>query len=59
MAFNLFKVGAIDRESLLDLVEPPMKQLLKEKLAKREKMEQNLPRENPKEKTPKKEPEVG
>ena len=59
MAFNLFKVGAIDRESLLDLVEPPMKQLLKEKLAKREKMEQNLPRENPREKVNKKEPEVG
>jgi hypothetical protein len=59
MAFNLFKVGAIDRESLLDLTEPPMKQLLKEKLAKREKMEQNLPRENPREKVNKKEPEVG
>lgn len=32
MAFNLFNAGAIDRESLLDLIEPPMKQLLKEKL---------------------------
>ena len=36
MAFNLLKVGAIDQESLLDLLEPPMKQLLKEKLRKRE-----------------------
>jgi hypothetical protein len=32
MAFSLFNAGAIDRESLLDLIEPPMKQLLKEKL---------------------------
>jgi hypothetical protein len=38
LAFNLFKAGAIDKESLLDLVEPPMKQLLKEKLQKREAM---------------------
>ena len=39
MAFNLFKTQAIDRESLIDLLEPPMKQLLKEKLKKREKKE--------------------
>jgi hypothetical protein len=32
LAFNLFKAKAIDRESLLDLLEPPMKQLLKDKL---------------------------
>jgi len=32
LAFNLFKAGAIDKESLLDLLEPPMKQLLKDKL---------------------------
>jgi hypothetical protein len=52
-------VGAIDKESLLDMVEPPMKQLLKEKLAKREKEGANLPQQAPKEKSSKKEPEVG
>jgi len=36
MAFNLLKVGAIDKESLLDLTEPPMKQLLKDRLKKME-----------------------
>jgi hypothetical protein len=36
LAFNLLKAGAIDNESLLDLLEPPMKQLLKEKLKKKE-----------------------
>lgn len=36
LAFNLFKAQAIDKESLLDLLEPPMKQLLIEKLKKRE-----------------------
>lgn len=34
LAFNLLKAGAIDRESLLDLLEPPMKQLLKDRLKK-------------------------
>jgi hypothetical protein len=43
MAFNLFKSGAIDKESLLDLLEPPMKQLLKEKLKKREKVQGKQP----------------
>ena len=37
LAFNLFKAQAIDKESLIDLLEPPMKQLLKDKLKKREK----------------------
>jgi hypothetical protein len=32
LAFNLFSSGAIDKESLLDLLEPPMKQLLIDKL---------------------------
>jgi hypothetical protein len=32
----LFKAQAIDKESLLDLLEPPMKQLLKDKLKKAE-----------------------
>lgn len=36
LAFNLFQAGAIDKESLLDLLEPPMKQLLKERLKKLE-----------------------
>ena len=36
LAFNLLKAGAIDNESLLDLLEPPMKQLLKVKLKKKE-----------------------
>lgn len=36
LAFNLFKAQAIDKESLIDLLEPPMKQLLKDKLKKRE-----------------------
>lgn len=39
LAFNLFKAQAIDKESLLDLLEPPMKQLLIEKLKKREAMQ--------------------
>lgn len=39
LAFNLFKAKAIDRESLLDLLEPPMKQQLKERLVKMEKQE--------------------
>jgi hypothetical protein len=34
LAFNLFKAKAIDRESLIDMLDPPMKQLLKEKLKK-------------------------
>jgi len=38
LAFNLFKAGAIDKEDLLDLVDIPMKQLLKDKLKKREMM---------------------
>ena len=37
LAFNLFKAGAIDKESLLDLLEPPMKQLLVDRLKKLEK----------------------
>lgn len=36
LAFNLFKAQAIDKESLLDLLEPPMKQLLKDKLKRAE-----------------------
>jgi hypothetical protein len=36
LAFNLFKAQAIDKESLIDLLDPPMKQLLKERLKKME-----------------------
>jgi len=32
----VFQAGIIDKESLLDLIEPPMKQLLKERLKKLE-----------------------
>ena len=50
LAFNLYKTQAIDKESLLDLLEPPMKQLLIDKLKKREKDKANQPQpqENPK-----------
>ena len=36
LAFNLYKAQAIDKESLLDLLDPPMKQLLKDRLKKAE-----------------------
>ena len=36
LAFNLFEAQVIDKESLLDLLEPPMKQLLKDRLQKME-----------------------
>jgi len=50
LAFNLFKAKAIDTESLLDLLEPPMKQLLKDKLKKKEQAAaaQPQPQEPPK-----------
>ena len=54
LAFNLFKAQAIDKESLLDLLEPPMKQLLKDRLKK---MEQNKPAAPPPGKKP--EPSMG
>ena len=44
LAFNMFKANAIDRESLIDLLEPPMKQLLKEKLKRREAKEAAQPK---------------
>lgn len=52
LAFNLFKAQAIDKESLLDLLEPPMKQLLKDKLKKREKEGGAQPMAAPKGKKP-------
>ena len=48
LAFNLFKAQAIDRESLLDLLEPPMKQLLKDKLKHKEKEGGGQPPQPPK-----------
>lgn len=36
LAFNLFKAQAIDRASLLDLLEPPMKQMLLDRLKAQE-----------------------
>jgi hypothetical protein len=40
LAFSLYKAQAIDKESLLDLLEPPMKQLLKERLKTLEEKQQ-------------------
>jgi len=47
LAFNLYKAQAIDKESLLDLLEPPMKQLLIDKLKKREKNQAQQPQQKP------------
>jgi len=47
LAFNLFKAQAIDKETLVDLVEPPMKQLIKDKLKKREKEQAANPQPQP------------
>jgi hypothetical protein len=45
LAFNMFKAGAIDKESLIDLLEPPMKQLLKEKLKRMEEKQAQQPQQ--------------
>jgi hypothetical protein len=47
LAFNMYKAQAIDRESLIDLLEPPMKQLLKDKLKKREQQQAQQPPQQP------------
>lgn len=47
LAFNMFKAGAIDKESLIDLLEPPMKQLLKEKLKRMEEKQAQMPPQQP------------
>jgi len=52
LAFNLLKAGAIDNESLLDLLEPPMKQLLKEKLKKKEAAKASQPQPQEQSKKP-------
>jgi hypothetical protein len=49
LAFNLFKAQAIDKESLLDLLEPPMKQLLKDRLKQKEEKEKMNPQPQGKE----------
>jgi hypothetical protein len=48
LAFSLFKAQAIDKDSLLDMLEPPGKQLLKEKLKKREEKAASEPKPEPK-----------
>jgi hypothetical protein len=48
LAFSLFKAQAIDKESLLDMLEPPGKQLLKEKLKRREEKAASEPKPEPK-----------
>jgi len=57
LAFNLYKSQVIDKESLLDLLEPPMKQMLKDRLKVMEKKaEEKAAQQPPKaEKSPPKE----
>ena len=43
LAFNLLKAGAIDKESLLDLIEPPMKEELKDRLKRMEEKKAGQP----------------
>jgi hypothetical protein len=45
LAFNLYEAKVIDKESLLDLLEPPMKQLLKDRLKKMEVKEADAAKE--------------
>jgi len=54
LAFNLFKAQVIDKESLLDLLEPPMKQLLQDRLKVMEKKAEEIAAQQPppKEKAP-------
>lgn len=43
LAFSLFQAQVIDKESLLDLVDPPMKELLKDKLKKQQEKAESQP----------------
>ena len=52
LAFNLLKAGAIDKKSLLDLIEPPMKEELQERLKKMEEKQAMQPPAPPKEHKP-------
>jgi len=47
LAFNLFKAGVIDKESLLDMLDPPMKQLLKDRLKKMEEKQAQVQQQQP------------
>jgi hypothetical protein len=58
LAFNLFKAQAIDRESLLDLLEPPMKELLKERLKKMEEKQAQAAAMQQKQEQPKGKPDL-
>ena len=58
LAFNLFKAQAIDRESLLDLLEPPMKQLLKDRLKKMEEKQAEAAAMQQKQEQPKGKPDL-
>lgn len=51
LAFNLFKAQAIDKESLLDLLEPPMKQELKERLKSMEAKQAQQAQQQPQQKS--------
>ena len=45
LAFNLFKAGALTKERLIDMVEPPMKQIIKEDLRKMAQQPQAAPQQ--------------
>ena len=47
LAFNLLKAGAIDKKSLLDLIEPPMKEELLERLKQMEVKQTAQPQQPP------------
>jgi len=47
LAFNLFKAGALTKERLIDMVEPPMKQIIKEDLRKMAQQPQAAPQQAP------------
>ena len=56
LAFNLYEAKVIDKESLLDLLEPPMKQLLKDRLKKMEKKEAEAAQQKQSQEQPKSPP---
>ena len=45
LAFKLFEAKVIDKKRLIDLVDPPMKQLLKDDLEKAEKLAASQPQQ--------------
>jgi hypothetical protein len=52
LAFKLFEAQVIDKKRLIDLVDPPMKQLLKDDLEKAEKKAAQQPPQQPPQQTP-------